>query len=241
MELLRLGRTAGGHGLQFLTIYIGPTLVLLLGRPLLVKVITIAKAHNATSIADFIAARYGKSQVVAALVTIMSLVAVLPYIALQLRAIGTSLDMLASASLVEGPRAAHFWRDSAFAVAIAMALFAIIFGVRHIHASEHHRGLMLAIAFEGLIKLLAMVGVSLFALFGVLGGPAAMAGRSRPTGACGRSCPCIRSTRPGSRTPRSRRSPSSACRTRSMWPWSKTSVRSRPAGRPVCFLRTLPS
>lgn len=168
-----VGRAATS-GLDFATIYIGPTLVLLLGQPLLSKVIAIAKAQNVTSIADFIAARYGKSQVLAAFVTLASLLGVLPYIALQLKAVGKSFDYLILQPERAGGEALRFWQDSAFGVAASMALFAIVFGVRHVHASEHHRGLMLAIAFESVVKLVAFLVVALFVLFGLSGGPAAL-------------------------------------------------------------------
>ena len=168
-----VGRAATS-GLDFATIYIGPTLVLLFGQPLLSKVIAIAKAQNVTSIADFIAARYGKSQVLAAFVTLASLLGVLPYIALQLKAVGKSFDYLILQPERAGGEALRFWQDSAFGVAASMALFAIVFGVRHVHASEHHRGLMLAIAFESVVKLVAFLVVALFVLFGLSGGPAAL-------------------------------------------------------------------
>lgn len=168
-----VGRAATS-GLDFATIYIGPTLVLLFGQKLLAKVIAIAKAQNVTSIADFIAARYGKSQVLAAFVTLASLLGVLPYIALQLKAVGKSFDYLILQPERAGGEALRFWQDSAFGVAASMALFAIVFGVRHVHASEHHRGLMLAIAFESVVKLLAFLIVALFVLFGLSGGPAAL-------------------------------------------------------------------
>ena len=168
-----VGRAATS-GLDFATIYIGPTLVLLFGQPLLSKVIAIAKAQNVTSIADFIAARYGKSQVLAAFVTLASLLGVLPYIALQLKAVGKSFDYLILQPERAGGEALQFWQDSAFGVAASMALFAIVFGVRHVHASEHHRGLMLAIAFESVVKLVAFLVVALFVLFGLSGGPAAL-------------------------------------------------------------------
>ncbi|MDT4740810.1 NahK/ErcS family hybrid sensor histidine kinase/response regulator [Bradyrhizobium sp. WYCCWR 12699] len=173
-----VGRAATS-GLDFATIYIGPTLVLLFGQRLLSKVIAIAKAQNVTSIADFIAARYGKSQVLAAFVTLASLLGVLPYIALQLKAVGKSFDYLILQPERAGGEGLRFWQDSAFGVAASMALFAIVFGVRHVHASEHHRGLMLAIAFESVVKLLAFLIVALFVLFGLSGGPAALLSQFR--------------------------------------------------------------
>lgn len=160
-------------GFDFLPIYIGPILVLVFGQKLLRKVIALAKAHNATSIADFISIRYGRSQPMAALVTVIALVAMLPYIALQLKAIASSFDVLTAVSVEQDRGRLPFWRDSAFAVAVSMAAFAIIFGVRHIHASEHHRGLMMAIAFESLVKLAAFIVVGAYIIWGILGGPSA--------------------------------------------------------------------
>ncbi|ASY71476.1 PAS domain-containing hybrid sensor histidine kinase/response regulator [Sinorhizobium fredii] len=156
-------------GFDFLSIYVGPTLVLVFGQRLIARIVTVAKSQNITSISDFIAARYGKSQVLAALVTMAALLAVLPYIALQLKAVGTSFDILTSPAVAPGA-ARPIRGDSTLAVAASMALFAIMFGVRHIHASEHHRGLMAAIAFESLVKLSAFVIVALFIVFGMFDG-----------------------------------------------------------------------
>ncbi|OAP36547.1 hybrid sensor histidine kinase/response regulator [Sinorhizobium glycinis] len=156
-------------GFDFLSIYIGPTLVLIFGQRLIARIVTVAKSQNITSIADFIAARYGKSQGLAALVTMAALLAVLPYIALQLKAVGTSFDILTAPAVAPGA-VRPIRGDSTLAVAASMALFAIMFGVRHIHASEHHRGLMAAIAFESLVKLSAFVIVALFIVFGMFDG-----------------------------------------------------------------------
>jgi Na+/proline symporter/signal transduction histidine kinase/CheY-like chemotaxis protein len=164
-----VGRAAAS-GWDFLPIYIGPTLLLIFGQPVLARIIAIAKAQNVSSISEFIAARYGKSQAIATLVTLAALVGVLPYIALQLKAVGASFDILTTADQDHLGSAGPFWRDSAFAVAAAMALFTIVFGVRHINAGEHHRGLMLAIAFESIVKLAAFVAVAAFIVFGVAGG-----------------------------------------------------------------------
>lgn len=164
-----VGRAATS-GWDFLPIYIGPTLVLVFGQPVLTRVIALARAQNTSSISEFIAARYGKSQALAALVTVAALAGVLPYIALQLKAVGASFDILTATDKDHAGTAGPFWRDSAFAVAAAMAAFTIIFGVRHITAGEHHRGLMLAIAFESLVKLAAFVAVAAFIVFGMADG-----------------------------------------------------------------------
>jgi Na+/proline symporter/signal transduction histidine kinase/CheY-like chemotaxis protein len=163
-----VGRAAT-QGYDYSAIYVGPVLVLLFGRGILRKIITVAKEQNVTSIADFIAARYGKSQAVAALVTISSVVALLPYLALQLKAVSTSWDILtdtASGAVQTIP----VWRDTGLGITLFMAVFSILFGVRHIQASEHHRGLMLAIAFESTIKLLVLVVLATFVAFGLFHG-----------------------------------------------------------------------
>ncbi|CAO3427887.1 Two-component system sensor histidine kinase [Azospirillum doebereinerae] len=161
---------ASASGFDFLPIYLGPTILLLFARPVFAKTIAITKAQNVTSIADFIGARYGKSQAVAALVTLTALVGVLPYIALQLKAVAASFDVLTADALAEPAVQPPFWSDTAFAVALSMAVFTILFGVRHINASEHHRGLMLAIAFESLVKLAVFLAVALFIVYGMFDG-----------------------------------------------------------------------
>ena len=177
-----VGRAATS-GLDFLPIYLGPTLVLIFGRGLLRKVVTIAKTQNVTSIADFIGARYGKSQFIAAFVTLASLMGMLPYIALQLKAVGASFDVVtASSSTFQVDTQPPFWRDTAFVVAVSMAIFTLIFGVRHIHAKEHHRGLMLAVAFESLVKLAAFVMVALFIVYCMSGGFTALLERAQNVG-----------------------------------------------------------
>ena len=167
-----VGRAAAS-GWDFLPIYLGPTILLLFCQPLLARVVTVAKARNATSIADLMSARYGKSQTVAVLVTLAGLVSLLPYIALQLKGISSSFDLLTADGGVPGGGAARGMAastDTALAVTAAMAAFAILFGVRHVHASEHHRGLMRAIAFESLVKLAAFLAVGLYIVHGLNGG-----------------------------------------------------------------------
>ncbi len=149
---------------SFVPIYLGPILVFTLGWKTVRRVILISKRERITSIADFIAARYGKSQKLAMVITLIAVVGVLPYIALQLRAIVMGLDLLAGPGLLaEGVSA----RSSILAllVSLALAIFAILFGTRNIDITEHHRGMMIAIAFESLLKLLAFVAVGGFALY----------------------------------------------------------------------------
>lgn len=156
-----VGRAARS-GADFAGVYMGPVLLLVFCRPVLIKIITVAKRENVTSVADFLAARYGKSQWVAALVTVAAVVALLPYIALQLKALSSAFETLTG---TYGRVSA--WADSTLETAALMAVFAIIFGIRHIHSSEHHRGLMLTLAFESAVKLAAfvIVGLSILVIY----------------------------------------------------------------------------
>lgn len=157
------------EGLGYLPIYLGPLLIFVFGAPLLRRIIYISKRNNTTSIADFIASRYGKSQSLAALVAIFALIGTVPYIALQLKAISMAFNILSDAD------ASHFvgtvpWNDSAWYITLALAIFTVLFGTRHLESTEHHRGMIQAIAFESVIKLVAFVAVGLFAGYGLYGG-----------------------------------------------------------------------
>src|SRR5690606_6925133 len=153
---------------SFLPIYLGPILLLLLAPQVLQKMILISKQENITSIADFIAARYGKSQMLAIVVTLICLVGVLPYIALQLKGIVLGVNLLIGSNDVT--EAGSGTQDTALIVSIALALFTILFGTRNLDVTEHHRGMVLAIAFESLIKLLAFIAVGVFVTFGLYNG-----------------------------------------------------------------------
>ncbi|PKO33564.1 MAG: histidine kinase [Betaproteobacteria bacterium HGW-Betaproteobacteria-7] len=160
-----VGRATSG-GLSFLTIYIGPTLMLLCVGTI-VKMIRISKTYRITSIADFIASRYGKSQMLAGLVTVIAVIGVVPYIALQLKAVAASLDVL----FEQSGHAEIFWGlDSTFLIAVILALFTILFGTRHLDATERHEGMVAAIAFESVVKLVAFMAVGLFVTYGMFGG-----------------------------------------------------------------------
>jgi len=152
--------TAVRDGWAYLPIYLGPALVFLLGMPFLVRLVSVARAHNVTSIADFVSSRFGKSPALAALVTVIALTAAVPYLSLQYKAVGASIDVLT------GSDGAHpaWYADTALWVAMLMALFAVLFGTRRLDATEHHEGVMVAIAFESVVKLLAFVAVGVFAL-----------------------------------------------------------------------------
>lgn len=148
---------------DFLAIYVGPILMIALGTGVLRRVIQLAKAHNITSIADFIGARYGKSQAVAATVALIAIIGSVPYIALQLKAVASSLETILS----EDQAFSHIpiLGDIALMVTLAMAAFAVLFGTRQTDATEHQHGLMLAVATESIVKLVAFLTVGIFVTF----------------------------------------------------------------------------
>ncbi|WP_439831633.1 hybrid sensor histidine kinase/response regulator [Aeromonas veronii] len=154
-------------------IYLGPMLVFLFGWRLLARLILVAKREHITSIADFIAARYGKSQRLAMLIALIAIMGILPYLVLQLKAIVTGLDLLMVNSAGTGHASAISGNTAELALGVAMllALFSILFGTRHLDATEHHRGMVVAIAFESVVKLLAFIAVGGFALWLILSKP----------------------------------------------------------------------
>jgi Na+/proline symporter len=167
-----VGRAAAS-GVGFLPIYLGPTLVAALWWLLLRKMIRISKRHRITSIADFIAARYGKSALLGGLVTVIAVVGVTPYIALQLKAVSASFELVMQYPQIVMPpkgRTVALFQDTALYVALLLGAFTIVFGTRHLDATERHEGMVAAIAFESLVKLLAFVAVGLFVTFGLYGG-----------------------------------------------------------------------
>jgi Na+/proline symporter/nitrogen-specific signal transduction histidine kinase len=155
-----VGRAAT-TGVWFLPIYLGPTLAMVLAWVVLRKMIRIARQGRITSIADFVAARYGKSPLLAGLVTLITVVGIVPYIALQLKAIDTGLLLTTGRNM---PGAA-FW------AALLLAGFTMMFGTRHLDGTERHEGMVAAIAFESVVKLLAFVAVGVFVTWGLFGGP----------------------------------------------------------------------
>jgi Na+/proline symporter/nitrogen-specific signal transduction histidine kinase len=164
-----VGRAASG-GIWFLPIYLGPTLAMILGWLVIRKMIRIAKTYRITSIADFIGSRYGKSPLLAGLVTLIAVVGIVPYIALQLKAVSAGYGLLTAASLHEPPAQAHWAQDSTFYMALALAGFTMVFGARHLDSAERHEGLVAAIAFESVVKLIAFLAVGLFVVYGLFNG-----------------------------------------------------------------------
>ena len=161
---------AAERGLEFTGIYIGPILMFTIGLPVIRRIIALAKSQKLTSVADFIAARYGKNPAVAAIVALISLVGAIPYIALQLKAVSSSVSAMIDTSGY-GIGAGENFIDLPLLVTLFLACFAIVFGTRHTDATEHQDGLILAIAMESVVKLLALVTAGLYVVFFLFDGP----------------------------------------------------------------------
>ena len=167
---------ASVSGIDFLPIYIGPILMFTLGYPLILRIARVSKTERITSVSDFLSSRYGKSQTVAIVATLIAVIGTVPYIALQLKAISASV-----ATLLPGisPGMAFnidvekypILADVALFIAIALALFAVLFGTRHADATEHQEGMMLAVAVEAVIKLAAFLIVGAYVTFVLFDGP----------------------------------------------------------------------
>lgn len=173
-----VGRAAA-TGLWFLPIYLGPTLAMVLAWLVLRKMIRIARTWRITSIADFIASRHGKSPLLAGLVTLIALVGVVPYVALQLKAVASGYALMTGGATI----AAHgaWWTDTTLYIALTLAGFTIAFGTRHLETTERHEGMVAAIAAESVVKLLAFVAVGIFVTWGLFEGPSALMQRVAAT------------------------------------------------------------
>ncbi|CAM2982462.1 PAS domain-containing hybrid sensor histidine kinase/response regulator [Vibrio rarus] len=150
---------AANNPWSFLPVYLAPIIVFVFFWRVLARMILVAKREHINSIADFIAARYGKSQGLAVFVTVISVVGILPYIALQMRGIMTGIEFVAPEVLGESSRQKY---QVSWLMVVALATFTVLFGTRHIDNTEHHRGMMMAIAFESIVKLVAFLFVGLF-------------------------------------------------------------------------------
>lgn len=149
--------------IEFIAIYIGPILMIGFCTPILMRVIQLAKSQNITSIADFIAARYGKSQAVAATAACIAIIGSVPYIALQLKAIASSLETILNTD--QDISSLPYVGDIALLVTLALAGFAILFGTRQTDATEHQHGLIFAVATESIVKLIAFLAAGAFITF----------------------------------------------------------------------------
>ncbi|MEQ9547264.1 MAG: PAS domain-containing hybrid sensor histidine kinase/response regulator [Marinobacter sp.] len=173
------------EGLGFLPIYLGPLILFVFGAPLLRRIIYISKRNNSTSIADFIASRYGKSQVLAAMIATFALIGSVPYIALQLKAISMGFTVLSENGAGHQALGTAAWNDSAWYITLVLAVFTVLFGTRHLESTEHHRGMIQAVAFESVIKIVAFVAVGLFVGYGLYGGFGDLLGKVQKAGLTG--------------------------------------------------------
>lgn len=166
-----VGRAAT-TGVWFLPIYLGPTLAMVLALSVLRKMIRIARRGRITSIADFIASRHGQSPLLAGGVTLITVIGIVPYIALQLKAIDTGYALLAGTA-----GGAAWWQDGTLWAALLLAGFTMVFGTRQLDNAERHEGMVAAIAFESVVKLAAFLAVGVFVTWGMFDGPAALFAR----------------------------------------------------------------
>ena len=161
-----VGRAAE-QGMEFLAIYLGPSILAPIWWVLLRKIIRICKVQRITTIADFIASRYGKDVKIGMVVTIISVLGVVPYLSLQLKALASSFKVLQPESTAQRP---EVWLDKDFYLALGLVFFTILFGTRRVESTERHEGLVSAIAFESVVKLLAFLVAGLVIVYGLSGG-----------------------------------------------------------------------
>ena len=164
-----VGRATTG-GLSFLGVYLGPTLLAPLWYMMLRKIILISKNQRITSIADFISSRYGKSTTLGVIVTVIAVLGIVPYISIQLKAVTFGINTLTHFRSGTAPGPTAFWLDSGFWVTVAMATFTGVFGTRKLDPNERHEGLVAAVAFESIVKLISFSAVGLFVTFGIYNG-----------------------------------------------------------------------
>ncbi|MFZ5845951.1 MAG: ATP-binding protein [Actinomycetota bacterium] len=167
-----VGSAAAG-GIAWLPIYLGPMVVVTLWWVVLRKIIRICKRDRITSLADFVSSRYGKSQALGGLVTVIAVLGLVPYIALQLKAISTTFTILRDdvvPTAAGGTGSVPVLHDTALYAALLLAAFTIVFGTRHLDATERHEGMVAAIAFESLVKLVAFLVVGAWVTFGLFDG-----------------------------------------------------------------------
>ncbi|SHK82945.1 hypothetical protein SAMN05444414_101422 [Roseovarius marisflavi] len=159
---------AARSGLEYVTIYLGPTLVMIGWWWTLRKMVRVGRSQRITSIADLISSRYGKSNLLAVFVTILAVIGVTPYIALQLQSV--TLSFAAFSETEQAGAALPDMQSTALWVAMGLTLFTILFGTRNLDANERHHGVVMAIAVEAVVKLCALLAVGIFVVWGLSGG-----------------------------------------------------------------------
>ncbi|SLN18686.1 Sensor protein kinase WalK [Roseovarius gaetbuli] len=159
---------AARSGLEYVTIYLGPTLVMIGWWWTLRKMVRVGRSQRITSIADLISSRYGKSNLLAVFVTILAVIGVTPYIALQLQSV--TLSFAAFSETEQAGAALPDMQSTALWVAMGLTLFTILFGTRNLDANERHHGVVMAIAVEAVVKLCALLAVGVFVVWGLSGG-----------------------------------------------------------------------
>ena len=191
-----VGRAAT-NGLDFLALFLGPTLMAFTWCFLLRKIVHICKEQHIVSLADFISSRYGKSASLGAVVTIFLIVSTLPYIAIQLKAIAQTFNLLSIPPVVSPQHLIDLFHtfdllsipqghlprtvievtptlpsyiDTPLIVALLLGIFCVLFGARQLDASERHDGLITVVALQSLVKLFAFLGIGLFVTFGLFNG-----------------------------------------------------------------------
>ncbi len=165
---------AATSGMEFLTIYLGPIIAAPLWLHIMTKVFRISQVHKVSSIADFLSLRYGGSKRIGTLVTLICLLAIIPYISLQLKAVAETFKLMTE---VKGGSSFSFWDDSTFYIAILLAFFATFFGVRGIDTTEQRRGMVVSLAFESVLKLVLFLVVGVWICFFLYDGTADIFGQ----------------------------------------------------------------
>lgn len=155
------------RGAEFTATYLGPTLMCALFVPVLLKMVRICKTQRISSIADFVSTRYGKNFSLGVIVMLCCVIGIIPYISLQLKAISTSFHIITG---MQTTQQEHFWQDDSFYITILLAVFIIMFGTRSVDASERHEGLVGAIAFESMVKMVGFLTAGLFVTYGLFSG-----------------------------------------------------------------------
>ncbi|SFS69271.1 sensor histidine kinase [Lutibacter maritimus] len=158
---------AATSGLKFLTIYLGPIIIIPTWIILMRKIIRIAKGNKISSLADFISLRYGNNRFLGALVTIVCVLAIVPYISLQLKAISETFNVITNHNIISN----SILNDTTFYIAILLAIFAAFFGTQHTDASERHKGIITAVALESIIKLVFFLAIGIYVTFYLFNGP----------------------------------------------------------------------